>query len=237
MPTMSPRWLLLHGAPLSPTIWSAVADHLTGEVFAPDVMPGPDDGPDPQQAVARRLLQQLPPGEGRWYVVGHSFGGQVALDMALLSSHLISGLTVLCSRDTPFPGFYSAADLLARGAPVDTAAALQRWFRPAETADASPVVQQVRGYLNAADIVSWAVALRGIAAYDRSMATPHIAVPVSVVAAEHDVVSGPPVMQTMAQRIPRSVFTVLPGAAHMSAFLAPAELAAGLSRSAATTDL
>jgi 3-oxoadipate enol-lactonase len=47
---------------------------------------------------------------------GHSFGRQVALDLALLIPDRIATVTLICSRDTPFPGFAAAAASLRRAA-------------------------------------------------------------------------------------------------------------------------
>jgi pimeloyl-ACP methyl ester carboxylesterase len=65
-------------------------------------------------------------------VVGHSFGGQIALDFALLAPQRVQALTLICTRDTPFPAFAGAAARLRHGSPVDVAAALRRWFTAPE---------------------------------------------------------------------------------------------------------
>ena len=222
---VEPRWLLLHGAPLAPAMWAQTARYLPGDVLAPEVVPRRTERAHPQQAIARRIAEQLSADAAPWHVVGHSFGGQVALELALLAPDLVSGLSIICSRDTPFPVFRSAAQALENGEPVDPAAALLRWFRPAEIERGDPVIDQVGGYLTAADRQSWAAALNGISSYDRSDAIGRITVPCAVIAAEYDSVSDPGTMAAMADRLPHSVFTVLRGAAHMSPFLTPADLA------------
>ena len=72
-------------------------------------------------------------------VVGHSFGGQVAIDLALLAPQRIKTLTLVCSRDTPFSAFAAAVARLRHGDPVDTAAALGRWFTEPELDTGGPV--------------------------------------------------------------------------------------------------
>ena len=98
------------------------------------------DGRDAQGALAARLTTEVARPSGRLHVVGHSFGGQVALDFALLVPQQVATLTLLCSRDTPFPAFAAAAARLRGGAPVDADAALSRWFTPAELDRGAPVV-------------------------------------------------------------------------------------------------
>jgi pimeloyl-ACP methyl ester carboxylesterase len=104
------RWLLLHGTPLTPAVWDGAAAFLTrsGTVFTPAITP-PGDARDAQGALAARLTAEVAPPAGRLHVVGHSFGGQVALDFALLVPQQVATLTLLCSRDTPFPAFAAAA--------------------------------------------------------------------------------------------------------------------------------
>ena len=58
-------------------------------------------------------------------------------------------MTLLCSRDTPFPAFATAAARLRSSAPVDADAALSRWFTPAELDRGGPVVRYARRRLQA----------------------------------------------------------------------------------------
>ena len=60
-------------------------------------------------------------------------------------------MTLLCSRDTPFPAFAAAAAGLRSVAPVDAGAALSRWFTPAELDRDGPVIRYARRCLEQAD--------------------------------------------------------------------------------------
>lgn len=219
------RWLLLHGTPLTPGVWDDVAACLRpfGAVDCPAVTPA-GDAPDAQRALAAGLAAQLPRPAGRLHVVGHSFGGQVALDFALLMPQQVASLTLLCSRDTPFPAFAAAAARLRGGAPVDIDAVLGRWFTPPELDRDGPVVRYARGCVRQADRRSWAVALDAIARYDRADRAASIRVPATLIAAGLDQVSSPPAMSAMASRLPDATLEVLPGAAHMTPFNDPAAL-------------
>lgn len=98
-------WLLLHGTPLDPAVWDAVRRELGDPpVCAPDlrlVAAGED-----QAALAARAHEALDAarlGSAPVHVVGHSFGGQVALEFALAFPERVASLGIVCSRDTPFP--------------------------------------------------------------------------------------------------------------------------------------
>ena len=220
------HWLLLHGTPLTPEVWDGVAACLapSGPVTCPDITPAGEDR-DVPAALAVRVAAEVAELPGRLHVVGHSFGGQVALDLALLAPQRVATLTLVCSRDTPFPPFAAAAARLRDGSPVDTGAALGRWFTPAELDQGGPVVSYARRRLEQADRRSWAAALDAIARYDRADHTGSIQAPATLIAAELDQVSTPEAMSAMAGRLPRATLQVLPGAAHMSPFTDPAALA------------
>ena len=106
------RWLLIHGTPLTPEVWTPTADALgTAEVLAPDCTDVPT-GDNPQAAIARRLLESV---DGDLDVVGHPFGGQIAIEVALRAPQRVRTLTILCSRDTPFPAFGALAESVRAG--------------------------------------------------------------------------------------------------------------------------
>jgi pimeloyl-ACP methyl ester carboxylesterase len=220
------RWLLLHGTPLTPAVWDGVTPFLNppGPAWCPDITP-PGEARDVQGTLAARLAAEAAGRSGRLHVVGHSFGGQVALDFALLAPQRVASLTLVCSRDTPFPAFAAAAARLRDGEPVDAGAALGRWFTPAELARGGPVVSYARRCLEQADRRSWAAALDGIARYDRAGRAGSLQVPVTLIAAELDQVSTPAVMSALADRLPRARLRILRGAAHMTPFTDPAALA------------
>lgn len=222
----APRWLLLHGTPLDPAVWSAVANHLSGSVWAPDIAP-PAGLAHPQRWLAEQIVgQAVAVPAARWRVVGHSFGGQVALELAAMAPDLVEQLVVVCSRDTPYPPFARAADSLDAGDPIDVEAALHRWFRPAELAARPPFIGRIAALLAGADRRSWATALRGIATFDGSPASRHVAAPTTVIAAEHDAVGTPEAMRDLAGRVPLATIRIVPDAAHMSLFLDPGGFAA-----------
>lgn len=219
-------WCLLHGTPLTPAVWEPLADRLRerGEVVRPRVELASAEA-DAVSRLAQLLLDELPP-RARPHLVGHSFGGQVALEMTLLAPDRVRSLTLICSRDTPYPPFNVTAAAIGRGDPIDVASALQRWFTAEEFAADSALVRYARRCLADADRSVWAAALMAIAQFDRSDRTPSLTVPLTLVAAALDQVSTVAAMQALSDRVPHARLTVLPGAGHMSPFLKPDHLAA-----------
>lgn len=202
----TPSWLLLHGVPLTAAVWAPLVQRLssavTADILAPTLVAA-QNSPDVQSDLALRLINDLRQNPGPLHIVGYSFGGQVALEFALGAPELSSSLTLLCTRDTPFPPFTELSTAV-RARPVDIEESLKRWFGPAELSDNGPAVRYARQ------------------SSDRS---PTIAAPTLVVAAENDGVSTVEAMSVMASRIPGAQMRVLPGAGHMSPFADPAALA------------
>jgi 3-oxoadipate enol-lactonase len=221
-PGSQPTWLLLHGTPLTPKIWDQVGALLamSRPVVAP-VLPGPGTQTD----IARRVLASLKDAQAPLHVVGHSFGGQVAIEVALAAPRRLASLTILCSRATPFPTFAGSAGSLRRGDPLDVQGSLARWFLPDELIADGPIVRFVRTCITGADRARWADDLEAIASYDRSGDLGRIETPTRVISAELDRVGTPDEMQKLAGAIPGAEFVLVPRASHMSQFLDPAALA------------
>jgi pimeloyl-ACP methyl ester carboxylesterase len=230
--TVSARWLLLHGTPMSPEVWDGVRGALDAvhAVEAPHLAT-PRSPSGAQVELAVRALADLP--EGDLHVVGHSFGGQVAIEVALLAPERVRSLTILCSRAAPFPAFAAAAATVRSGAPVDIDGALARWLRPEEVAADGPLVDYVRRCLGSVDRDLWADELDAIATYDRLDDLARIAAPVTVIAAELDQVGTVETMTAIAGAVSDGELHVIADAAHLSPFLDPVDLAAGFLAAAA----
>jgi pimeloyl-ACP methyl ester carboxylesterase len=222
-------WVLLHGTPLTPHIWDETADQLDAVVLKPDCTAIPS-GPHAQSTLAARLAAAI---DGDIDLVGHSFGGQVAIELALLAPERVRSLTIMCSRDTPYPPFASVADSVRAGTVPTAAATLERWFSPDELASGGPVVEEVTNELENASVADWAAALEAISTYDSSDRTPTLRMPVTLLAAGADTVSTPEAMRQMHDRIPHSRLEVHEAWHHLSPFLNPRILSELLTENAA----
>jgi pimeloyl-ACP methyl ester carboxylesterase len=214
------HWVFLHGTPLTPEVWRPIADRFRDESTAV-ACPSLDLRGD-SAAHAARIVAGLPR-NARLHIVGHSFGGQVATDIALLlgADVRLASLGVVCSRATPFPPFAATAQALRGGQTPDAAAALDRWFTEEERREGSPVIEYGRRRLRDVDPAVWADALDSIAHFDREDELASITVPVVLIAAEGDSVSTPETMRAMALRLPRGRFHLLQGTSHLGPFLRP----------------
>ena len=218
---------------MTPQVWDDVAALLrpeAAEITCP-LLSHRRGEPGDQHALATRVLDALG-ADGPFDVVGHSFGGQVALEVALAVPQRVRTLTILCSLDTPFPPFADVAAGLRRGEPVDAPGTLSRWFTPAELDADGAAVRYVRRCLSDVDPELWADDLDAIAVYDRSAAVGALTMPVTLIAAELDHVATVSAMTALAGRLPNAALTVLPGAEHMTPFVETKALAGLLSHAA-----
>jgi pimeloyl-ACP methyl ester carboxylesterase len=248
------RFVLLHGTPLSPQVWDGVRAQLGAHTVAPDLTAMIESAAmsrvrEEQKAPMSRLREQRPPPgclqtevaaavlaalpDGEMVVVGHSFGGQVAIELALLAPERLARLVVVCSRHTPFPAFAYGARAVSAGRPADIDAGLGRWFTPQEVAAEGPAVAYARRQLQTAPLGPWAASLDAAATYDRASAVGRIAAPASLFAGGLDEVATPAAMAQLAAALPRATLEVVPRWAHMSPFADPAAFAARLMVAAA----
>ncbi|KDE98326.1 hypothetical protein Y900_005050 [Mycolicibacterium aromaticivorans JS19b1 = JCM 16368] len=222
MPTPAARWMLLHGTPLDPSIWDAVRVHLPADSVAADLN-RPQAGGLLQQRLAAAVLDGEP--DGPLIVVGHSLGGQVAMEMALLAPHRVRRLILVCTRDIPVAEFHEAARALRAGAPLDVEATITRWFTAAEIADEGPVIQDVRRRLAAVSSSAYATTLEALATYDRGAELAQIRSPATLLCGRQDLGCTPEVMSTLAADLPDARLQTVDAWAHMSPFVRPADFA------------
>ena len=214
LPAPSERWVLLHGTPLSPDVWTKIDTGIAasgGAVSTPDLR-----GRGDSATCAAQLDAEL--GDGAVHIVGHSFGGQVAIDLALRHPEKVASLTLICSRATPFPPFADAATRLRHDERPSAEATIARWFTPEERRAGGELLDYVHRSLLSAPLRDWADALDSIASFDRLHDLATINVPLLAVATEFDQVSTPHVMRDLATRT-GGRFMLLRGTSHMGPFL------------------
>ena len=221
----APRWVLLHGAPLSPAAWDGVRDSLAA--VAPDLSNWGLGGAGSETGILQRdlaesVLADLP--DERLVVVGHSIGGQVAMEMALLAPDRVQCVVLVCTRDIPVPEFASTATALRNGTVLDVDAVLRRWFTADELAEDGEVVNYARRQLRETPPPRYAAALDALATYDRRQHVAQMTVPAVLLCGGADLGCTPSVMTMLANDLPHATLHVVGEWAHMSPFLDPAAL-------------
>ncbi len=158
------------------------------------------------------------------HVVGHSWGGQIAQQVALDHPQRVNRLSLLCTRASPFPAFASVVASLRDGT-ADKEASVARWFSRDELAEPDSVAVAVRAWLRGADPHRWAEALEMISTFDVLDRLHRVSAPTDVVAAELDGVAVPDHMAQIADALPDASFRVVTGTRHLLPLQHPAEIA------------
>jgi 3-oxoadipate enol-lactonase len=158
------------------------------------------------------------------HVVGHSWGGQIAQQVALDHPQRVNRLSLLCTRASPFPAFASVATSLRDGT-ADKEASVARWFSRDELAEPDSVAVAVRAWLRGADPHRWAEALELISTFDVLDRLHRVGAPTDVVAAEFDGVAVPGHMAQIADTLPDASLRVVTGTRHLLPLQYPDEIA------------
>jgi pimeloyl-ACP methyl ester carboxylesterase len=214
------HWVFLHGTPFTSDVWRPIASRFADAENTISV-PSLDSRGD-SALHAARIITEIPQ-DANVHVVGHSFGGQVAIDLALLLDHdeRLASLGLLCTRATPYPPFTTPAQQLRDGKRPDIDATMERWFTARELQFAPQLVDYARQRLRDVAPDVWADALDSIGHYNRQSELTRVTAPTTLIAAELDTVSSPETMATMAALVPHAQLTLLHGTSHMGPFLRP----------------
>lgn len=217
--------VLVHGAGANAHVWAPLARELSSfDVVAPS-LPGRCEsaGEAPERAgdAARWLDARLDElGVRSAIVLGHSYGGAIAIELALRSAR-VEGLVLVASgarlrvhpsviamaeeavsSDRPMPiGF-----AFTLGAPRDATEAY------ALAASRTPPRATLRDW-------------RACDAFDRMSELGRIDRPALVVTGADDVLTPPKYQRYLAEHLPRAQLEIVPGAGHMLPWEKPRELA------------
>lgn len=217
-----PLMVLIHGVGLRAEAWGAMmpllADHFT--VLAVD-MPGhggsaPVAGPGLPAYTARfaALLETETPA----FVVGHSMGAMIALDLAAQHPARVTGVAALNAiyrrSDAARQAVQARAASLATTPNADPAPTLARWFADL----ASPEALACRDWLTTCDPKGYATAYATFAAADgpTDAALTALDVPALFLTGANDANSTPAMAQQMAALAPRGRVLAIADAAHMA---------------------
>jgi pimeloyl-ACP methyl ester carboxylesterase len=250
--------VLIHGQPGEGSDWAPLAAELEGtfRVIAPD-RPGWGTNPEPATSIAgnadwldARLADLV--GDAPVIAVGHSFGGGVALALALRHPTRVRALVLVGSvghgvaltrldRLLARPAWGEAIVRVGTGAARATWRAARRSLTRASRA--APLVQRADRVsmlrvlageepLPEESLRSFSVEQRALVRETEGLeaALRSIEVPTVVVGGTRDLVVGAAASRALADAIPGAELTLVPGAGHLLPVQAPERLAALVAR-------
>lgn len=242
--------LFIHGYPLDHTIWDHQLGHLDGWMrIAPDLRGmGQSDAPDlgySMTTYAEDLLALLNTlGVDKAVICGLSMGGYVAFEMLRLARERVRGLILVATRaEADTPEMRKARDgsaALARegGAAAIAATMLPRLLAPASVAAHPALSDRVRRMM---EVTPLSGMLGAIAAMrDRPDSTTLLPalldLPSLVLVGAEDQMTPPHLAQTMADLLPGSRLSVLPGLGHLPPLERPDQVTALIAEFLAALD-
>lgn len=222
----APAVVLLHPIATCARLWQPLLPALAEgfEVLSVD-LPGHGDsagvGAQDMDGFGQALLATLEAaGLDAAVLIGVSLGAMVAQAAALAAPARIRGLVLAHTSARTMPGAREAWEARSRaaagqGMDAQVPGTLERWFTPAFRAAAPLTLGWVAAMVRATPLPGYLAAIRAIQGLDYLDALASLPVPALVLAGECD--TAVPVEQTraIAQRLPRAVFEVLPGAPHL----------------------
>lgn len=171
----------------------------------------------------------------RCILVGHSMGGMVAQEVVARAPGAAHGL-VLSGTSAAFgkPGgdwqrqfLRDRLGALEAGGGMPALAPILAAGMASPQADRA-AVQRCAALMARVPEATYRAALMAIVGFDRREALDRIAVPVLLLAGEHDRNAPPALMQAMAARIPHAEYRCLPGVGHLANMEAPQPFNAAL---------
>jgi len=175
------------------------------------------------------LLDSL--GVDRVGYCGISLGGMIGMWLAAHAPDRIAALGLVCTSAylPPAAGWLTRADQVrAAGMASVCGPVISRWFTPEYAAAAPAVVDGFRAEFERTDPGGYAGCCAAIASMDQRPALPAIAAPTLVLAGADDPATPPEHGEVIARAIPRAHLEVIPGAAHLAAVSAPAQVTSAL---------
>jgi pimeloyl-ACP methyl ester carboxylesterase len=226
---VGPLLMLVHGAVCDGRVWRRQIDDLSDGfgVVAWDA-PGCGQSTDPPESYRLRdyadalagLISEL--GDDRAHVVGHSFGGALALELAHRHPAAVRSL-VLLGAYAGWAGSLAPEEVQRRlGFALDTASRLPGGFEPASMpglfteAMGADTVDELAMIMSASRPVATRAMAHALAEADLRDELPRIAVPTLLLHGDADQRSSPAVGRSLRDGIPHSRLVVLPGLGHCS---------------------
>lgn len=168
-------------------------------------------------------------------VVGLGFGGSLALSLALHHRQRVTRVAAFCCRPRQPDerrDFWRQRIAAARSGGIGALAdvTVDRWLSAQFRAAQPALDAQLRAMMKRTTVDGYCAYVGAFIEMDFAAELENIAVPVLLVAAEHDHGGGPmPAMREMAARIAGAGLAVVEGSGHICNFEAPAQVGAMLS--------
>ncbi|VVE44792.1 alpha/beta hydrolase [Pandoraea horticolens] len=234
--------VLLHGIGGNRQVWPSQFETFAAagyRVVAWD-MPGYGESAMPAEPTMasladslRTLLDAL--GPSRFVLVGHSMGGMVAQELMARGEPFTRDIAalVLCGTSPAFgkpDGDFQREFVRQRTAPLDAGKTLREMAEaivPGMLGEPDAAVR-ASAHARAVDAMgaltpdAYRAALQALVGFEQRAALARLAVPVLLIAGEHDTNAPPKVMVRMAESIPQARYVCLPGAGHLMNLTHPA---------------
>lgn len=226
-----PAILFVHGFPLDHTMWRAQIDEFskTHHVIAPDLRGfGGTDGALYSVSMEQfaddlaELLDTLAVEEPVIFC-GLSMGGYVAFQFLQRHPGRVAKLILCDTRAVADTQDAAAnrlkmADIVLKEGPEPVAwAMMPKLFSQCSSEHCPAAIASVRRMVMNSNPVAIAAAHRGMAVRpDVTSLLPAIRIPTLVLCGEHDAISPPAEMKTIADAIPNAHFALIPNAGHMA---------------------
>jgi pimeloyl-ACP methyl ester carboxylesterase len=226
----APTLLLIHGIGGTRAFWDPIVPLLRGYTCVAVDVPGFGAAPaiDEPVTVPRLAAAVDDPSLGPVVVIGHSLGGMIAQELALLAGDRVRGL-VLCNT---LPGVTEGArefnPVLAtlaetEGSDAVADALLPAMFGPEPLENTEQARERFLADMRAADPASLAAAFRAVVTFDARDRLPELSMRALVIAGQHE--GNDADQEELADLLDaRCVF--LPGTGHLAPVEAPSAFAA-----------
>ncbi|WP_415404931.1 alpha/beta fold hydrolase [Tateyamaria sp. SN3-11] len=216
--------LLIHGVGLRAEAWAPMLPHLTAQfrVTALDLPGHGHSAALPDKATLADFTDSIAEVlNAPTYVVGHSMGALIAMDMAARHpEHVaaIAPLNAIFRRSvTARAAVQQRAADIAGGSQPDPSATLDRWFGPQPTGPLQSARDNCADWLTSVDPRGYATAYRVFAEEDGPADTDlaRITCPALFVTGADEPNSTPAMSQALAAHVPNGQATILTEARHM----------------------
>jgi 3-oxoadipate enol-lactonase len=226
-----PLLVLFHPVGLDGSFWGDLPQRLLDRyrVVAVDLRGHGQSSPAPRPGtmaasvedvaeLIRHLTKAHPDAGAQAIILGLSFGGMIAQNLALQHPELVRAL-VICGCGPQIPAAFREA-IIQRGKDAEAGGmasvvpqTLERWFTPSFMA--SPVVEAVRQRLLSDDPSHFASAWEAISGHDALARLPQVMVPALVIGGSVDLATPVEAIRTMAKAFAKGQQVILEGAPHM----------------------